>query len=113
MASNDFHSVAEVLHPDFALDWPQSGERILGAFNFGEMNANYPAKGRWRFSVERLVADDNGAVTDTAITDGDIEARAITFFTVRDGKIRRVVEYWPEPFEPREDRAQWVERRKA
>lgn len=109
MVSNDFHAVAEVLHPDFELYWPQSGERICGAFNFGEMNANYPAEGRWRFSLERLVADDNGAVTDVMVTDGSMEARAVTFFTVRDGKIHRIVEYWPEAFEPRADRARWVE----
>lgn len=77
MAGNDFHAVAEVLHENFELDWPQSGERIRGAFNFGEMNANYPAKGRWRFSIDALVADDNGAVTDVRVTDGDMKARAI------------------------------------
>lgn len=110
MAGNDFHAVSEVLHPDFELEWPQSGERIRGAFNFGEINRNYPAKGRWQFSVDRLVADDNGAVTDTVVTDGEIEARAVTFFTVRDGRIHRIVEYWPEPFAPREDRREWVER---
>lgn len=109
MASNDFHSVAKILHSDFVLGWPQSGERIRGAFNFGEMNANYPAAGRWEFSIERLVADDNGAVTEVTVTDGEIVATAVTFFTVRDGKIHRIVEYWPEPFEPRPDRRQWVE----
>lgn len=109
MASNDFHAVAEVLHPDFELDWPQSGERILGAFNFGEMNRNYPAKGPWRFTIERLVADDNGVVTEVTVTDGGMTATAITFFTVRDGRIHRIVEYWPEPFEPGSDRGEWVE----
>lgn len=111
MASNDFNAVAEVLHPEFELDWPQSGERIRGAFNFGEMNRNYPAKGRWRFSIERLVADDNSAVTEVTVTDGDITATAVTFFTVRDGRIHRIVEYWPDPFEPRADRREWVETR--
>jgi|SRR5690606_30377987 len=110
MASNDFHSVAEVLHPEFVLEWPQSGERIRGAGNFAEMNRNYPASGPWRFEVQRLVADANGAVTETTVTDGDMRATAVTFFTVRDGRIHRIVEYWPDPFEPGSERQAWVER---
>lgn len=110
MQSNDFHSVAEVLHREFELIWPQSGERIVGAWNFGELNRNYPAKGKWSFVIERLVADGEHAVTDVVVTDGDINARAVSFFTLKEGLIYRITEYWPDPFEAAEWRREWITR---
>jgi ketosteroid isomerase-like protein len=109
MASNDFHSVAAVLAPQFVLEWPQSGERIRGARNFGCMNQAYEAHGPWRFNIVRLVGDDREAVTEVDVTDGKTQARAISFFTIERGKISRLVEYWPEPYAPRADRAHLTE----
>lgn len=34
----------------------------------------------------------------------------IKFFELRDGKIVRETDYWPEPYDAPEWRAQWVER---
>ena len=98
MASNDFSSVGAVLADDFLLDWPQSNERIRGRERFAAMNAEYPAHGPWRFSVQRVVGNDTEAVSEVIVTDGVEEARAISFFTVSAGKITQVVEYWPEPY---------------
>jgi SnoaL-like domain len=109
MASNDFYSVAAVLAPEFVLEWPQSGERIRGAQNFGRMNHEYEAHGPWRFNIVRLVGNNLEAVTEVDITDGKQQAKAISFFTVEGGKISRLVEYWPEPYAPRADRAHLTE----
>lgn len=110
MSSNDFHSVAAVLADDFLLEWPQSRERIRGAANFAQFNADYPAQGPWRFTINRIVGNGEEAVSDVSITDGVMLARAISFFTVEHGKIAKVVEFWPEPYEPPFDRTKWVER---
>lgn len=110
MATNDFAAVAAVLSDDFVLEWPQSRERIRGAGRFARMNAEYPAHGRWSFTVHRVVGDAGEAVTDVSVTDGVQSARAISFFTVRAGKVARVVEFWPEPYEPPANRAHLVER---
>ena len=110
MNENDWHAAGRLLHDDYVLDWPQSGERIRGRDNFVAVNAHYPAAGRWRFTVRRLVADGQGAASDVTVTDGALTARAVSFFEVRDGLIWRVTEYWPDPFEPAAWRARWVER---
>ncbi|HEX4598977.1 MAG TPA: nuclear transport factor 2 family protein [Burkholderiaceae bacterium] len=110
MASNDFASTSAVLADDFVLEWPQSRERIRGVKNFARMNSEYPACGPWTFEIHRLVSDQNQAVTDVAITDGVQVARAISFFTLVNGKISRLVEYWPEPFEAPPNRSHLVER---
>jgi ketosteroid isomerase-like protein len=97
MASNDFRSVAAVLAPEYVLEWPQSRERIRGAERFAAMNAEYPAHGRWLFTINRLLGTKGEAVSDVSVTDGVLQARAISFFTVANGKITRQVEFWPDP----------------
>src|SRR6476660_8935415 len=90
MATNDFRSVGSVLADDFVLDWPQSGERIRGRDNYAAMNEQYPSKGRWTFTINRIVGDDDEAVSDVSVTDGFQKARAISFFTVRESRIERM-----------------------
>jgi hypothetical protein len=109
MAKNDFRSVASVLAPGFTLEWPQSQERVRGAENFVRMNQEYPAHGPWQFVINRLVGDASQAVSDVLITDGIQNARAISFFAIEHGKIARLVEYWPEPYQAPANRAHLVE----
>jgi hypothetical protein len=74
------------------------------------MNAEYPAHGRWSFTVHRLVGGESEAVSDVTVSDGVQTARAISFFTIVGGKVERLVEFWPEPYEPPPGRAHLVER---
>ena len=60
--------------------------------------------------MRRLVADEQGVASDVTVTDGALTARAFSFFEVRNGLIWRMTEYWPDPFEAADWRAQWVER---
>jgi len=62
------------------------------------MNRDYPAHGRWLFTIHRIVGSETEAVSDVGVTDGVQTARAISFFSVSGGKITRQVEFWPEPF---------------
>jgi ketosteroid isomerase-like protein len=110
MATNDFESVVAVLAPEFVLEWPQSGERIRGPERFARMNREYPAHGPWRFTVHRVVGGTSEAVSDVTVTDGVQSARAVSFFTVADGKVTRLLEFWPEPYDPPANRANLVER---
>jgi ketosteroid isomerase-like protein len=110
MQTNEFQTVAELLHDDYILEWPQSGERVRGRANFVAINENYPAQGRWEFTIHRILSDGDQVVSDVGVTDGVIQARVITFSTIRDGKIIHQIEFWPDPFEPAAWRAKWVER---
>lgn len=109
MASNDFDAVAAVLAADFVLEWPQSRERIRGADRYARMNREYPAHGPWRFTLHKLVADGDDVVTDVEISDGVQHARALSFFSVDGPRVRRLVEYWPEPYAAPAWRAHLVE----
>ena len=111
MQSNDFRAAGEFLHEEFVLEWPQSGERVRGRQNFVAINQNYPAHGRWEFTIHRILAEGDEAVSDVDVTDGVIRGRVITFSKIRDGKIVHQTEFWPDPFEPADWRTQWVEKR--
>jgi ketosteroid isomerase-like protein len=110
MNTNDWQAAGRLLHDDFTLDWPQSGERIRGRENFAQVNAEYPAAGPWRFEVQRLVADAEGVASDVVVSAPEITSRVVSFFRMRDGRIWHITEYWPDPYEAAAWRAQWVER---
>ncbi len=110
MQANDFRAAGEWLHDEYVLEWPQSGERIRGRANFVAINEHYPAAGQWNFTIHHIIAEGDEVVSEVTVTDGAITGRAITFSTLRDGKIVHQTEYWPDPFEPAAWRAQWVEK---
>jgi ketosteroid isomerase-like protein len=110
MSSNEFKSVGEVLSDDFVLEYPQSKERIRGRANFAAMNQEYPAHGRWKFTINRIIGDESDAVSDVSVTDGVQHARVISFFTISNGQIKKMVEFWPDPFPAPENRKHLVER---
>ena len=109
MATNDFSLVATVLAPEFTLEWPQSKERIRGAEAFARMNSEFPANGPWKFTINRLVGSEEEAVSDVTVTDGVQIARAISFFSITQGKVTNVVEFWPQPYAAPTNRAHLVE----
>ena len=73
------------------------------------MNEEYPAQGRWQFTINRIGGNDIEAVSDVSVTDGVQNATVISFCTMRDGKISRMVEFWPEPFPAPDNRRHLVE----
>ncbi|MBZ0294640.1 MAG: nuclear transport factor 2 family protein [Anaerolineae bacterium] len=104
----DFQAVGPLLHDDFVCEWVLSGERIRGRENFIAVNTHYP--GRWRCTIIRLVASGADVVTETQVTDGETTDTALSFFTLQDGQILSLREYWPTPYAAPDWRAQWVER---
>jgi len=105
--ARDFKSAAELLHDDFTCDWPQTRERIRGRNNFIALNKNYP--GDWHIRIIRIVTEGNQVASEVHVAiDGRLEPAA-SFFEMRDGKLWRLTEYWPDSYEPPTWRKQWVE----
>jgi SnoaL-like domain len=109
MGTNDFDQVTRLLANEFVLDWPQTKERIRGPENFAQFNREYPAHGPWQFTVHRIVGNESEAVSDVTVSDTVISARAISFFTVVNGKVTRIIEYWPEPYQAPSNRGDLTE----
>lgn len=105
MQANNWHQAASFLAPDCVVDWPCSGERIVGRIDFAAVQAHYPSNtGRWDFEIHRLLADDDVVVSEVTVTDGEQSARAVVFSEVEDERIAYQVEYWPTAYDPRPGR---------
>lgn len=100
MRANDWTLAAAHLTPGCAIDWPCSGERIVGRDDFAAVQAGYPTRtGRWSFDVHRLVVEGDTGVSEVTVTDGEQSARAVVFSEVDGDLITRQVEYWPAAYD--------------
>ncbi len=108
MRTNDFSRAGEWLGEDFECFWPQSSEVITGRKNFEAINKYYPSHGDWSFEINSIVCEGDQVVTDVSVTDGIQKARAITFHTVKNNRIIRQVEFWPDEYEAPAWRSKWV-----
>ena len=85
-------------------------ERIVGRANFLAVNREYPQG--WSVQVLRVVADGDQVVSEVDVPHVDLgEFRAVSFWTVRDGRVVAGREYWTSPgADPRPEwRARYVE----
>lgn len=105
MQANEWERAAGYLAPECVIDWPCSGEQIVGRQNFAELQARYPTNtGHWSFQIHRLLADGGTAVSEVTVTDGEQSARVVAFSEVEGEQITHQVEYWPVAYEPRPGR---------
>ncbi|HET7270104.1 MAG TPA: nuclear transport factor 2 family protein [Rubrobacter sp.] len=101
----------ELRHEDYAMEMPQSGERIRGRGKMREFQEAYPTPPTIR--LRRVVVREGLWVAEGVNDYGDGQVFAVVaIFELRDGKIWRDTRYYAEPFEAPEWRAQWVEQMK-
>jgi hypothetical protein len=114
MQASDWDLAASYLAPDCVIDWPCSGERIVGRGDFVAMQVRYPTNtGRWSFDIHRLVVDERTVVSEVTVTDGEQSAPVVAFSDLDGDRIVRQVEYWPTAYDPlpgREDLTRPIDR---
>jgi ketosteroid isomerase-like protein len=105
----DWPGLAGLLTDDVVYEMPQTRERIRGREAFLRFNIDYP--GDWHLRVRRLVADGRLAAVWLDVRVGDEQQDACVWLEVSEhGLINRIVDYWPEPYEPPPGREHLVER---
>jgi ketosteroid isomerase-like protein len=104
----EFAAAGDLLSDDYVGEYPQSGERIRGRDNFVALNKNYP--GAWRATIRRVIASGDQVASEVLLEHNGQVVPVVSFFDLRDGRIVKEVDYWPDPFPAQEWRAQWVER---
>lgn len=98
-----------LFHDDAVMEWPQSGERIVGADNRRAVYGSFPRLPA--ISPRRLVGDGDLWVLQADLDYGDGDPYQTVFvFEMRDGRIAKETAYWTKPFPAPDWRAQWVER---
>ena len=98
----------DLFHDDAVMEWPQSGERVVGGENRRAVYGSFPSlpavQPRVRCSGDLCVAEA------TLSYDGGDSFQAVFVFELRDGKIAKETGYWSSLFEAPGWRAEWVER---
>jgi ketosteroid isomerase-like protein len=90
----DWEACVPLLHPDAVYDLPRTQEHVEGGAAVLDYQRTYPEP--WgELSVLRIVADGDEAAAEIAVTGGqEGDYRMAAFWTVRDGRLWRGVEYW-------------------
>lgn len=110
MEARDWSGVGELLAEDVVVEWPTSGERIVGRDNYVSINSEYPEG--WSIRVLRIVAEGEEVVSEVQVPHESMGVHQVaSFWTVRDGRIVAGREYWSERgADPSPAwRAKWVE----
>jgi hypothetical protein len=98
------------LREDFVQEWPQSGERIVGRDNAIAINQNFPG-GVPSMRFRRTLAGGDLAVLEVELTYADgSRYLGVSVIELRDGKVVRETDYFAQPFQAPQWRAQWVQR---
>jgi ketosteroid isomerase-like protein len=110
MGAADLDGARALLHDDYVQEWPQSGERIEGADDAMAINRNFPG-GLPSMRIRRVQSAGDLATLEVELTyaDGSVY-QGVSIMEVRDGQVARETDYFAQPFEAPQWRAQWVRR---
>jgi SnoaL-like domain len=100
---------AALLHPDLRYEVPQTREYISSAEGYLDMFHTWP--GDWKAEIQHLVCKETKAISVIAFKVGKEVMTGITVFSVAQGKIVSVTDYWPEPYEPPQRVSSFFKRR--
>jgi hypothetical protein len=108
-AADDPDTVGAIYRDDVVVDYPQSGERIVGAANLRALREGYPAK--LTFHLDRISGSGDLWVTEYVIEYDGKPVHTVSIMDFRGDKVAHEVLYFADPFEPPAWRAHLVETR--
>ena len=91
--------LAAYFTPDAVIRWHCTGE-MFTVEEFIRANCDYP--GKWAGCVERTEQTPEGCVTAVRVwpVDGSASYHVVSFFTLKNGLITALDEYWADDGEP-------------
>ena len=113
LGAGDWDGARAMLADDYVQEWPQSRERIEGPDDALAIDRNFPG-GMPTMAFRRAHGAGDLAVLEVELRypDGS-RYQGVSVVEVRDGKLVKEVDYFAQPFEPPQWRAQWVKRMPA
>jgi ketosteroid isomerase-like protein len=107
--AGDLEGLDKVFTDDVVMEWPQSGERIVGEKNRREVYSRFPSLPQ--VAPRRMTGSADLWVVEASLDYGDGDPFQCVFvFEMRDGLIAKETGYWSKPFPAPDWRAPWVER---
>ena len=105
--AKDIGVMDELFHEDAVMDWPQSGERVVGGANRRAVYGAFPQLPT--ITPRRMLNAGDLVVAEASLDYGGPTYATVFIFEFRDGKIARETAYWADPFEAPAWRSEWVE----
>jgi SnoaL-like domain len=105
--ANDFALEHQIYREDAVLEYPQSGERIIGRHNIQASRVAQP--NHKRFAVRRILGGGGLWVTEFTLSYDGRPSYAVSIMELEDGQVIRETQYFSDAFEPSPSRAKWVE----
>ncbi len=107
--ASDLEGLDKVFTDDVVMEWPQSGERIVGGQNRREVYGRFPSLPH--VTPRRMTGGDDLWVLEASLDHGDGDPFLCVFtFEMRDGLVAKETGFWSKPFQATDSRAPWVER---
>jgi hypothetical protein len=88
----------DLLAQDFQYEVPQTREYIETGEGYFDMFRTWP--GNWKATIKHLVCDGDKAVCVIDFDVADEKMTGISVFELKGGKLAKVTDYWPEPYDP-------------
>jgi len=107
-AADEPKTVGAIYHDDVIVDYPQSGERIVGAANLSALREMYPAT--LTFQVKRISGSGDFWVTEYTIEYDGKPVHTVSIMDFRGDKVAHETLYFADPFEAPSWRAHLVEK---
>jgi ketosteroid isomerase-like protein len=108
--ARDWDAFGALLTDDVVYRGPQTREQVRGREAYVRFNRDgfdYD----WHSTVQQIVGEDRQATSWVEFTSSEGQMTGLCFFDLRgDGKISRITDFWPEPYELPASRAHLVER---
>lgn len=110
LGAGDWEGARAMLADDYVQEWPQSRERIEGPDDALAINRNFPG-GMPTMTFRRAMGSGEVVVleVDLHYPDGS-RYQGVSVMQVHGGKVVKEVDYFAQPFEAPQWRAQWVKR---
>jgi ketosteroid isomerase-like protein len=108
--ARDWAGFAGLVAEQVVYEAPQTRERVRGRAAYIRFNAEgFP--GDWHLEVERIVGQGRHAASWIQMADAGERYPGLCFFDLDDdGRIARITDFWPQPYELPASRAHLVER---
>ncbi len=108
--ARDWETFGSLVAENVVYEAPQSRERVRGRAAYVRFNAEgFP--GGWHLSVERIVGTGGEAVSLIRLSDDDGTQPGLCFFDLdEDGRIARITDFWPDPYDPPAGRGHLADR---
>jgi hypothetical protein len=104
----DFEIEHEIYDENAVLDYPQSGERIVGRRNIRESRFLQPNKKRFR--VRRVIGAGDLWITEFVLSYDGLPSYGVSIMEFRNGLVAHETQYFADRFDPAPSRAHLVER---